>query len=211
MRNVIVLLFSFISLCATADMIPSVGIIKKGTSKMSVLNCTSKRRCEKSGEKGSSRTITDYYTITFQKECDKCQVFHIVKSYGDYETTVNGSINNRPSYVYAESVRTGVEKDSTLYCHSVTEATNIQSVAIDPLVERQSYAYSYLSTGKGIGRPKRKGYIHIGFIILVTWPGEMEQVFSDMPEIRDKFKLEGNVFLTDFLKNLTLCGSRDPE
>lgn len=205
MKRVIALTVVLFSVRVIADMIPSAGIIKKGSSKMSVLNCTSKRRCEKSGEKGSSRTITDYYSITFQKECVKCKVFHIVKSYGNYETTVNGSNNNRPFYVYAENVRTGVEKDSTLYCHSVTEATNVQSVVINPLVERQSYAYSYISTGKGIGRPTRKGYVHKGFVILVTWPDETEQVFSDMPEIRDKFKVGGADFLADYLKTLITC------
>lgn len=211
MRNVIVLLFGVISLCATADMIPSVGIIKKGTSKMSVLNCTSKRRCEKNGKKGYDRTITDYYTITLPKECTACQVFHIVKSYGEYETTVNGSKFNRPHHAYTESIRTGVEKDSKLYCHSKTEGTNVQSVIVNPLVETQDYDYVNSYSGKGVGRPKRMGYAHKGFIILVTWPDETEQVYSDMPEIRDKFKLEGNDFLTAFLKNLTLCDACAPE
>jgi len=78
MKRFIALMLMFFSIRAFADMIPSIGIIKKGSSKMSVMNCASKRRCEKNGEKGSERTITDYYTITLQKACKKCQVFHIV-------------------------------------------------------------------------------------------------------------------------------------
>lgn len=101
------------------------------------------------------------------------------------------------SSIHAE-IRAGVEKDSTLYCHSVTETTNGQSIAVKPLVEKQDYNYVNTYSGKGVGRPKRLGYAHKGFVILVTWPDETEQVFSDMPGIRNAFALEGNVFLPAF-------------
>lgn len=207
--NIILIILFFMSVVFTsADTIPSLGIFNPPNGKekqkiLNVMNVRTTRRTEKTGVRGDDRTITDYYTVIFPKPCKKCVVFHIVKGLGNYTTKVNGSSTSRPSFTSKSSIQTLVKKDSSIYCYSSDEGEGVDKIELKPLKEEQNYEYSSLSTGKGIGRPVRGGYTHKGFIVLVTWENEIKQAFSDIPELRNKARLNGTGDLEDYLSKLS--------
>lgn len=209
MKTVVIVLLMSACTFGFSDTISSLGYMGDLKPKIGVLNCTSTRKTEKIGQNGADRRITEFYTINLPKPCATCIVVHVVKSFGAYETTVGGIKGNRPRMASSESIRTSVQKDSAIYCHSVTQGTNTQQVSLKPLVETQDYEYTNVYTGKGVGRPKRIGYSHKGFIVIATWPDSSQQIFSNISEVRDKFKAQGADFLDSYMKDLVKCSGTE--
>lgn len=197
--------FSMSIFSAFSDGIPNLMILERhgdDTNSVTIQSCTSVKKTEKTGASGKNRVITENYSISFPRTFASCKVLHVVKSFGDFTTTVNGDEGSRPTFVYAGAVKTTVKKDPSLYLFSTDEKENDYVITLKPLAERESYAYHKISNGRGKGRPIKSGYSHSGFIVFVTWHSGTKQVFSDITELRNK-----RVGLTDYIASLKLVNA----